>query len=335
MKRFVALLLVSAATSLYAQEEGSAPRAGVYRVSVHVEVVDAQVIHKKTGQPVTSLKREDFQVYEDKVLQQISAFSQDELPMSVVLLFDLTDSVRPVLKPLAAGAMEALGHLKPQDDVGVMVYAASAKLLQEPTTDRALAAAAIEKASRMESNEAAFFNEGIFQAAAQLGKTTDPSRRRVIIWLTDDVPNIPSDEVRDKVGRSVPEGALHTEQQAMAEVLRVGAVVCTLLKRSEISDREDSNRSSAKIIDRMMYPPGEVYKYARATGGQVIEASGKKLKARLAELIDDLRMRYSLSYHPSAQKAKGKFCSIQVKLAPEIRKAQKDLVIEAKQGYYR
>ncbi|HKF21503.1 MAG TPA: VWA domain-containing protein [Candidatus Angelobacter sp.] len=335
MKRFVALLLLSAATSLCAQEETSAPVAGVYRVNVRVEVVDAQVIHKKTGQPVTSLKREDFQVYEDKTLQQISAFSQDELPMSVVLLFDLTDSVRPVLKQLAAGAMEALGHLKPQDDVAVMVYAASARLLQEPTTDRTLAAAAIEKASRMESKEAAFFNEGIFQAAAQLGKAADPSRRRVIIWLTDDVPNIPSDDVRAQVGRSVPRGALHTEQQAMAEVLRVGAVVCTLLKRSEISDREDSNRSSAKIMDRMMYPPGEVYKYARATGGQVIEASGKKLKARLTELIDDLRMRYSLSYHPSAPKPKGKFCSIQVKLAPETKKAQKDVVVEAKQGYYR
>jgi VWFA-related protein len=297
--------------------------------------VDAQVIHKKTGQAVTSLKRDDFRVYEDKVLQQITSFSQDELPISLVLLFDLTDSVRPVLKPLAAGAMEALQHLKPQDEVAVMVYAASAKLLQEATTDRALAAAAVEKASRMESSEAAFFNEGIFQAAAQLGKNADPNMRRVIIWLTDDVPNVPSEEVRAKLGRSVPPGALHMEKQAMAEVFRTGAVVCTLLRRSEISDREGANRDTARIIGTMLYPPGEVYKYARASGGQVIEASGKKLKAKLAELIDDLRMRYSLSYHPSAPKPKGTFCFIQVRLAPEIRKAQKHLVVEAKQGYYR
>jgi VWFA-related protein len=336
VRNFAVLLLLSvAASSLHAQEETSAPIPGVYRVNVRVEVVDAQVIHKKTGHAVTSLKREDFQVYEDKVLQRISAFSQDELPMSIMLLFDLTDSVRPVLKPLAAGAMEALAHLKPQDEVGVMVYAASAKLLQEPTTDRALAAAAIEKASRMESSEAAFFNEGIFQAAAQLGRATDPNSRRVIIWLTDDVPNIPSEEIRAKLGRSVSPGALHTEKQALAEVLRIAAVVCTLLKRSEISDRESSNHTSSRIIEGMLYPPGEVYKYARATGGQVIEASGKKLEARLAELIDDLRMRYSLSYHPSTQKPKGKFCSIKVKLAPEIKKVQKDLVVEAKQGYYR
>ena len=58
MKLFVALLVVSAAAFLCAQE---GTMAGVYRVNVRVEVVDAQVIHKKTGQPVTSLKREDFQ----------------------------------------------------------------------------------------------------------------------------------------------------------------------------------------------------------------------------------------------------------------------------------
>jgi len=46
----------------------------------------------------------DFRLYENGVLQRISYFSQDELPLSVVFLFDLTDSVRPVLKPLAEGA---------------------------------------------------------------------------------------------------------------------------------------------------------------------------------------------------------------------------------------
>jgi VWFA-related protein len=293
------------------------------------------VLHKKTRQTVTTLKREDFQVFEDNVQQEITSFSQDELPMSVVLLFDLTDSVRPVLKPLAAGAMEALSHLKPEDEVAVMVYAASAKLLQESTTDRALAAAAIEKASRMESSEAAFFNEGIFQAAAQLDKSKNPNSRRVIIWLTDDVPNIPSEEIRAKLGRSVPEGALHTQADALRKLLASDIVVCTILKRSEISDREDMSRSSERIIAGMLHPPGEVYKYAQATGGQVVEGSGKKLQVRLEELIDDLRMRYSLSYHPSAQKPKGKFCTIKVKLAPEIKKSQKDLVVEAKQGYYR
>jgi len=53
---------------------------------------------------------------------------------------------------------------------------------------------------------------------------------------------------------------------------------------------------------------------------QVIEFKKKELREKLALLIDDLRMRYSLGYHPSAQKPKGKYCVIKVKLAPERRK---------------
>jgi VWFA-related protein len=334
---FILCLLLAGPGSRLSGNQGpvSVQDADVYRVNVRVVLVDAQVVNKKTQQIVSSLKKNDMEIYEDGVRQQISSFSQDELPLSVVLLFDLTDSVRPVLKPLANGALAALQHFKPEDEVAVMVYAASARVIQDFTTDRALAAAAVEKASRMDSGEAAFFNEAIYQASGHLSHATNPQSRRVIIWLTDDVPNIPSDEIKDRYGRSLSGDTLHTEKDALKELFRTGVVVCTLLKRSEMSEQEDSLRDSSKIVSRMLYPPGEVYKYARSTGGQVVESSSKKLPAKLAQLIDDIRLRYSLGYHPSATKPKGRFCAIKVKLTPEVKKAQKDLVVEAKQGYYR
>jgi len=66
-----------------------------------------------------------------------------------VFLFALTDSVRSVLKPLAEGALEALQHLKPEDETAVMVYSASAQLFQDFTTELALTVAAIQNASGM------------------------------------------------------------------------------------------------------------------------------------------------------------------------------------------
>jgi VWFA-related protein len=297
--------------------------------------VDAQVLSKKTRQAARELKKEDFELYEDNVRQHVSSFSQDTLPLSVVLLFDLTDSVRPVLKSLADGALEALQHLKPEDEVTVMVYAASAQVLQQATTDRALAVAAIAKASRMESGEAAFFNEGIFQAAEQLTKGKNPSSRRVIIWLTDDVPNIPSEDSVPLRYRTSLNGAMpHSQAEAMRHLLQTSTVVCSLVKQSDLSVSGESGLMS-KPAERMLHPPGEVYKYASVTGGQVIEFKKKELKEKLTLLIDDLRMRYSLGYHPSGQKPKGKYCAIKVKLAPEAKKAVGNVVVEARQGYYR
>ncbi|HEV7673957.1 MAG TPA: VWA domain-containing protein [Candidatus Angelobacter sp.] len=329
------LLILTPIFSLAPHGQTAESQTPVYRVDVRVVLVDAQVLNKKTRHAARELKKEDFELYEDNVRQQVSSFSQDTLPLSVVLLFDLTDSVRPVLKSLAEGALEALQHLKPEDEVAVMVYAASTQVLQPATTDRALAVAAIEKASGMESEEAAFFNEGIFQAAEQLTKGKNPSSRRVIIWLTDDVPNIPSENsVPLRYRRSLNGAMPHSQVDAMQHLLRTNTVVCSLVKQSDLSVSEESGLRS-KPAERMLHPPGEVYKYATATGGQVIEFKKKELPEKLTLLIDDLRMRYSLGYHPSGQKPKGKYCVIKVKLAPEAKKAVGKVEVEARQGYYR
>jgi len=331
---FILLLFgFSAISQLHAQAPNSSDQ--VFRLDVRVVQVDTQVLDKKTRHVTPSLKQEDFLIFEDGVPQKISSFSQDKLPLSVVILFDLTDSVRPVLKSLAEGALEALQHLKPEDEVTVMVYAAATQVLQEATTDRALAAAAIEKAGHMESDEAAYFNEGIFQAAGQLSRSQNPSSRRVIIWLTDDVPNIPSETELPPYRRRSLKGAMpHSQKEALQELLRTGTVVCSLVKQSDESVAGEQ-RLMAHPAERMLHPPGEVYKYAAATGGQVIEYKKKELKDKLAALIDDLRMRYSLAYHPSEQKPKGKYCTITVKLAPETKKSIGDVVVEAREGYYR
>lgn len=332
-----ALLLLILGLSILTQLRGqnSQPAEPVFRINVRLVQVDAQVLNKRTRHAARELKKEDFELYEDNVRQQVSSFSQDTLPLSVVLLFDLTDSVRPVLSSLAEGALEALQHLKPEDEVTVMVYAASAQVLQEATTDRALAVAAIEKASHMESAEAAFFNEGIFQAAEQLDKGKNAASRRVIVWLTDNVPNIPSEDAIPLRYRKSLNGAMpHTQAEALRHLLRTNTVVCSLVKQSDLSVNGESALMS-KPAERMLHPPGEVYKYANVTGGQVIEFKKKELKEKLALLIDDLRLRYSLGYHPSGQKPRGKYCAIQVKLAPATRKSIGNVVVEARQGYYR
>lgn len=346
--RSISLLLISGSGFVLAQSplltqnqtlpQNPVDQAGVYRVDARLVTIDAQVLEKKNGHAVTGLTPRDFQIYEDKVPQQISSFSQDELPLSVVLLFDLTDSVRPVLKPLADGALDALQHLKPQDEVAVMTYSATAQLLEDFTTERPRTVDAIKKASRMESSEAAFFNEGIFQAAARLEKSGKRGNRRVIIWLTDDIPNYPSDEIRRRYGRSLGKAKLHSEREATEELWRTGTVVCTLLQTSQISDDEFSLRNSKAgetMLNKMLYPPGDVHKYAQDTGGQVVEFSRKRIDQRLASLIDDIRMRYTLAYHPAGQKPKGKFCAIEVKLAPGTKKTHQDAVVEARAGYYR
>jgi VWFA-related protein len=135
----------------------TAAASGVIRVSSQFVVLDALVENRKTGNLVDNLEAKDFQVAEDGNPQRISCFSHDQLPLSVVFLFDLTDTVRPTLKPLTHGAYEMLGHLKPQDEVSIMVFSSHTELLQDFTTDSALASAAIENSVRDEEQGRDFY----------------------------------------------------------------------------------------------------------------------------------------------------------------------------------
>jgi len=159
------------------------------RVSSQLVLIDALVENEKTGDTVGNLAKQDFQVAEDGQPQTISYFSHDQLPLSVVFLFDLTETVQPTLKPLAEGAYQILQHLKPQDEVSIMVFSSHTELLQGFTTDRGLASAAIERASEMKSTEGTFIHEDMYEAIDQASKSTVPESRRVMVWLTDGTAN--------------------------------------------------------------------------------------------------------------------------------------------------
>ena len=136
--------------------------------------MDVQVLHTKTNAPAPALQARDFQIFEEGVPQQILHFSRDEFPLSVVLLFDLTDSVRAVLKHLAEGAKTALEHFKATDEVAVMVYSGHAAVVDGFTVDRSRTVRAIEKAAAMKSGEPAYFNEAVYQAAVSFAKPPAP-----------------------------------------------------------------------------------------------------------------------------------------------------------------
>ena len=72
----VSLTMGSPAVS-FAQEKDP---VDVIKVSTDLVVFDAQVIDKKSKRVIGDLTRDDFEIYEKGVKQQISFFSRDELP---------------------------------------------------------------------------------------------------------------------------------------------------------------------------------------------------------------------------------------------------------------
>jgi VWFA-related protein len=221
----------------YAQD--SVPSVAGSVSTIHVSsqfvILDAQVENKQTHALVGDLQLSDFRLLKDGVPQKITYFSQDRLPLSVVFLFDLTDTVRDTLKPLAEGAREILGHLKPEDEVAIMVFSSHTELLQNFTTDRTLAADAITKASATESKDGTFIHESMYQAVQQAMQSTMPGSRRVTIWLTDGTANFENSMTLKTIGKGAP-ARLHTKEEATAELIHSGVVVSALIDRTAATD---------------------------------------------------------------------------------------------------
>src|SRR5215470_18448969 len=66
-----------------------------YVISVDTTLIQVPVsVHDKEGHPIDSLTKEQFQVYEDKVLQQLKLFVHEDVPISLGLVIDNSGSMR-------------------------------------------------------------------------------------------------------------------------------------------------------------------------------------------------------------------------------------------------
>jgi hypothetical protein len=120
--------------------------AEVVKVNVDLVKIDALVLQKNTARIVGGLNKEDFLLYEDGTKQEITHFSQDQLPLSVVVAIDRGPACPHPLDVWSyeahRAAREAIDRLKPIDEIAVMAFTDTTKLVQPFTRNRIL----IEKA---------------------------------------------------------------------------------------------------------------------------------------------------------------------------------------------
>lgn len=344
--RYAAIFLacaLSISCCAHAQQSTPEPISPVplLHISSNLVLLDVLAAERKTGWLIPHLTANDFILREDGVPQKISYFSQNKLPLSIVLLFDLTDSVRPEMKDLAAGALDALKHLKPEDEVAVMVFSSSARTLQPFTKDRAAVAAAIQQAALMKSDEATFLDEDVYEGAETALTSTIPDSRRVLVFFTDGTANFVNPLTRKFYGKQAP-ARLHSESEVLQRLLESGVVVSALIDRWAATNAI----IATEAVNPLSYLFGTaprlngIERYATQTGGPVLHGSGHRVAEKLAALIEEIRGRYTIGYVPSAGQPAGKFCRLQLKLKsqafithPELKHGR--YIVATRAGYYR
>jgi VWFA-related protein len=139
----IAAVLAATAVAGAQSQEGFRFRSGVDLVNVTATVTD------EDGRFVSGLRREDFTVYEDGKLQDVSHFSNDRVPVSLGLLLDTSGSMSAEKMSAARSAIDRLIYelLGKDDELFLVDFATNARLRQGWTTDRRLISRAVRDAS--------------------------------------------------------------------------------------------------------------------------------------------------------------------------------------------
>jgi Ca-activated chloride channel homolog len=290
------------------------------KLGVELIVMDVQVLEKNNARPIGGLKSEDFVVFENDVRQRITHFSQDKLPLSILLLLDVSGSVWPYAQRIGDGAREAIQHLKPEDEVALAAFGTRTMIVQSFTRDRRVIADQIENVFRIAQVGAlTFMPEGVYQAAVHLKKATNPVSRRVIILVTDNLSN----QFRFKG---------HSAGDALLELYESGAVVCGLLVGHRGGAIHKTLRYHPLLF--LIKDTADADTFADRTGGEVLRAGSGEIQTSLLSLIEHLRTRYAIGYTSSNSKHDGKFRKVKIKISPELEKQHGKLGVLTRRGYY-
>jgi VWFA-related protein len=137
---FAALIAATAVAGAQSQE-GFRFKSGVDLVNVTATVTD------EDGRFVSGLRREDFTVYEDGKLQDVSHFSNDRVPVSLGIVLDTSGSMSPEKMSAARSAIDRLIYdlLDKDDELFLVEFATRVRLRQDWTTDRGLISRAVRE----------------------------------------------------------------------------------------------------------------------------------------------------------------------------------------------
>jgi Ca-activated chloride channel family protein len=144
------VVLLGAVTLQGQQDRGQSTDQGSFRFKSGVELINVTAtVTDGTGRFVPGLRQEDFVVYEDNELQQVTHFSGERVPVSLGIVLDTSGSMQGEKLQAAKSALNRFLYdlLDQQDEVFLYRFDDDPQLLQGWTTDRQALSRAVNRIS--------------------------------------------------------------------------------------------------------------------------------------------------------------------------------------------
>ena len=292
----ISLLILPAITRAQ-RATPSLPSDHAYRVSVNVDEV---VLHATVrNHRVAGLSKDNFQIFEDRVLQPIKHFSHEDIPVTVGLVIDNSGSMRPKRAEVIAAALAFAGSSNPLDQMFLVNFNEHVSFglprdvlfTDQPEQLKAAMRTVIS------DGETALYDA----VAIALERLKQGNRdKKVLIVVSDGADN----------------ASAHTKGQMLDLATQSDAIIYALA----IYERDDPDRS-----------PQVLSKLAKVSGGEAFFPESLGEVVPICERIArEIRDQYTISYVPTNPKQDGTYRTIRVRAtSPDGR----DLAVTTRAGY--
>ncbi|HKV24838.1 MAG TPA: VWA domain-containing protein [Candidatus Acidoferrum sp.] len=293
------------------------------QVKVQVNLVDVLfTVLNRRNKLVPDLEKQDFQVLDDKLPQEIRYFSrQTDLPLRIGMLVDTSNSIRERIKFEQDASINFLFSVlrRGRDQAFVMTFDDQPQILQPFTSDAGLLRDQILQ-TRAGGGTAVY--DAIYEACKN--ELSHPPRppgdqpdvvRRVMILISDGEDNLSN----------------HTLSEAVEMAQRTSVVIYTISTSTQwiqlsqtdpdkLANRKTHLTDGDKILQDL----------AEETGGRAFfPYHVDDLDQSFQDIGDELRNQYSIAYIPTNYVVDGRYHRIRIEV-PDHKGYQ----VRARRGYY-
>jgi VWFA-related protein len=158
----------------------------VFRSDVSLVRVDAQVVDRG-NRVITGLGPQDFLLREEGRPQPIQGVDNEKLPIDLVLLLDVSASMRPHVQRIASASREAMRQLREEDRVAIMVFDRSSRVRMGFRSSQSGVDRELENVLDYETFRGGTdITRGLLDAADMVRNEARREARRAIVIVTDD-----------------------------------------------------------------------------------------------------------------------------------------------------
>lgn len=251
------------------------------RVDTNLVLVPV-IVNDNLSRPVTGLEKQNFHVFDDRMEQKITAFSTEEEPIALGLVFDTSGSMSNVLGEGRRAADQFLKLADPDDEFCLVEFDSLPRLTVPLTSN--LGSVKTEVLLTKSGGSTALF-DALFMGVREIRKSK--KTKKALVVISDGGEN----------------NSRYTPGEVKDLVRESDALIYSV---AEGGRYDPEAHYGLELMNQV----------AEMTGGHMYDATRTELSDIAQKIIVELRNRYVLGYTPHEEERDGRYHRIDVKLAP-------------------